>query len=119
MRAVGTATGIGSGKGAGKSPKEKVEGEVKKPLTAKEEESAEEEDKRRRDENAMIGICPFFKQDRGNGRLSCEGGQIKFPDKGARREFIYGLCAHPTAYKTCRMGIALEHYYERKYRNHE
>ena len=65
-------------------------------------------------ENTAIGICPFFRQDRGRGRISCEGAQLTFPDKESRREFVYRLCAHPEGYKNCPLQIALEHYYERK-----
>jgi hypothetical protein len=70
-------------------------------------------------ENTAIGICPFFRQDRGRGRISCEGAQLTFPDKESRREFVYRLCAHPEGYKNCPLQIALEHYYERKYAQNE
>ena len=114
------AQGAAHGAAGAKAPRRKASSDTKKPLRAKKkEESTAEEDRRRRDENSVIGICPFFKQDRGNGRMSCEGGQIRFPDKDTRREFVYTLCAHPTGYKNCRMRIALEHYYERMYQDHE
>ena len=92
----------------------------KKPLENKDFSiSAEGDFGSAREENIAVGICPFFLQDRGNGRVSCEGASLKFPDKEARREFVYRLCAHPDGYKACRMRMALEHYYERKYTDHE
>lgn len=73
----------------------------------------------KKEENIAIGICPFYKQDRGCGRLSCEGANFRFPDVEARREFVYRFCAHPEGYKDCPLRIMLEHYYERKYASHE
>ena len=73
----------------------------------------------KKEENIAIGICPFYKQDRGCGRLSCEGASFRFPDVEARREFVYRFCAHPEGYKDCPLRITLEHYYERKYASHE
>lgn len=26
-----------------------------------------------------VGICPYFKKDRGKGRLNCEGATFRFP----------------------------------------
>lgn len=83
-----------------------------------EEERARKMEKRR-EENIMIGICPFYGQERGNGRVSCEGASFHFPDKVARREYLYTYCAHPEGYKKCPLKIALEHYYERKYAENE
>ncbi len=82
-------------------------------------EEIEMREKARRDENIAVGICPFYKQDRGCGRLSCEGANFHFPDKEARREYVYRLCAHPEGYKSCPLREALEHYYERKYAKNE
>jgi hypothetical protein len=65
-----------------------------------------------------IGICPYFKRDRGNGRVSCEGASFRFPDRLARREYLYRFCAHPEGYKLCPLKVALDHYYERKYDYH-
>ena len=76
-------------------------------------------DEARREENITIGICPFFKQDRGNGRVSCEGANFRFPDKEARREYVYRFCADTDGYKTCPLQIVLDHHYERKYAFHE
>ena len=60
-------------------------------------------------------VCPYFKRDRGGGRVICEGASFKFPDKLSRREYLYRFCAHPEGYKSCPLKIALDHYYERKY----
>ena len=89
---------------------------IKRTLTAEELEIRE---KARREENIAVGICPFYKQDRGGGRLSCEGANFHFPDKEARREYVYRLCAHPEGYKDCPLRVALEHHYERKYAQDE
>ena len=98
----------------------KESGKSKSTLDEKKNSLSPEEAARlAREENIAVGICPFFLQDRGNGRVCCEGASLKFPDKEARREFVYRLCAHPEGYKECRMRLALEHYYERKYEDHE
>lgn len=108
------------GKKSVKFPKRTVRVKEKKPLENKDISLVEKENAQKmRDENTAIGICPFFQQDRGNGRVSCEGAQLKFPDKEARREFVYRLCAHPDGYKECPLRVALEHYYERKYAQNE
>lgn len=62
-----------------------------------------------------IGICPYFKKDRGQGRISCEGATFRFPDTLTRREYVYRFCAHPEGYKACPLKQAMDHYYERKY----
>lgn len=66
-----------------------------------------------------VGICPYFKKDRGKGRLNCEGATFRFPDLLARREYVYRFCAHPEGYKNCPLKIAMDHFYERKYAYHE
>ena len=66
-----------------------------------------------------VGICPYFKKDRGKGNIACEGANFHFPDLLARREFVYRFCAHPQGYKTCALKIAMDHFYERKYTQHE
>lgn len=66
-----------------------------------------------------VGICPYFRQDRGQGRVSCEGAAFRFPDKLARREYVYRFCAHPEGYKDCPLKITMDHFYERKYTYHE
>lgn len=89
---------------------------VKKELTDKENKLINAGDGRAlREENAALGICPYFKSDRGCDRLSCEGAVFHFPDKAARREFVYQFCAHPVGYKACPLQVTLNHYYERKY----
>jgi hypothetical protein len=60
-------------------------------------------------------VCPYFKRDRGGGRVVCEGASFKFPDNLSRREYLYRFCAHPVGYKSCPLKVALDHYYERKY----
>ena len=69
--------------------------------------------------DVQIGICPYFKKDRGRGHINCEGATFRFPDRLARREYVYRFCAHPEGYKTCPLKIAMDHFYERKYANHE
>ena len=63
-----------------------------------------------------VGICPYFQRDRGRGLVYCECARFRFPDKEARREIVYKLCAHPDDYKKCVLKQMLDHYYERKYR---
>ena len=70
-------------------------------------------------EETQVGICPYFKKDRGKGRLSCEGAVLRFPDVLARREYVYRFCAHPEGYKDCPLKITMDHFYERKYAHHE
>lgn len=77
--------------------------------------SPEEKKKQAQDANALEGICPFFQQDRGNNRISCEGGSLRFPDRVARREFVYTYCASFEGCKACPLNRSLEQYYERKY----
>ena len=60
-------------------------------------------------------ICPYYQRDRGNGRIYCECAHFRFPDREARREILYGFCAHPTNYKSCPLKVAMDHFYERKY----
>ena len=58
--------------------------------------------------------CPYFKYEK-QGTTHCECGDFIFPDKQARREIIYGYCAHPRNFERCMFYRALENYYERKY----
>ena len=62
-----------------------------------------------------VGICPYYIRDRGKGVVYCECAKFHFPDKIARREILYGFCAHPDGYKRCVLKQMLDHYYERKY----
>jgi len=49
-------------------------------------------------------------------KIRCECAGFKFPDRIARREIVYGFCAHPTAYKNCPFKQTMDrYYYERKY----
>ncbi len=66
-----------------------------------------------------IQLCPYFKQDRGRGHICCEGATFKFPDKLARREYVYRFCAHPEGYRQCPLKLTMDHFYERKYAYHE
>jgi hypothetical protein len=63
----------------------------------------------------VLGICPYFKRDRGGGVVVCESARFRFPDKLSRREIVYRFCGHPDGYKLCPLKQALDHYYERKY----
>ena len=71
------------------------------------------------EQDTHIGYCPYFYRERSQGVVYCEGARLKFPDKDARREILYRYCAHPEGYKACMLKQALDHYYERKYENHE
>lgn len=62
-----------------------------------------------------LGICPYYQRDRGKGVVYCECARFRFPDKVARREIVYGFCAHPTNYKKCALKQMMDHFYERKY----
>ena len=53
----------------------------------------------RKDSELCVGICPYYLRDRGNGMVYCECARFRFPDKLARREIVYGFCAHPENYK--------------------
>ncbi len=70
---------------------------------------------RRNGAEVCVGICPYYQRDRGNGVIYCECARFRFPDKLARREIIYGFCAHPENYKKCAIKQAMDHFYERKY----
>ena len=65
------------------------------------------------------GICPYFVRERSQGVVSCECARLKFPDRDSRREIVYRYCAHPQGYKACMLKQAMDHYYERKYAQHE
>ena len=72
-----------------------------------------------KEEDPGEAICPYFKKDRGRGRLSCEGAIFHFPDTLARREYVYRFCAHPEGYKDCQLKKTMDHFYERKYAHRE
>lgn len=71
------------------------------------------------EEDGGSGICPYFLRDRGRGQVICECARFRFPDAPARREIVYRFCAHPTGYKACVIKQAMDHYYERRYAEHE
>ena len=73
----------------------------------------------RKASEACVGICPYYLRDRGNGMVYCECARFRFPDKLARREFVYRFCAHPEGYRDCQLKVVMDHYYERKYETHE
>lgn len=60
-------------------------------------------------------ICPYFIRDRGQGIVYCECANFHFPDKLARREYVFHFCGHPTGYKDCPIKQAMDHFYDRKY----
>lgn len=62
-----------------------------------------------------VGICPYYQKDRGQGVIYCECAKFRFPDKIARREIVYGFCAHPEGYKQCALKQMMDRFYERKY----
>ena len=65
---------------------------------------------------AFIGICPYLKDSREVRSVVCECAKFTFPDKYARRDVLYGVCGHPTAWMDCAFKKALDaYYYERKF----
>ena len=60
----------------------------------------------------VAGACPYFRYEKG-GVTYCECGELRFPDRKARREVVYSLCAHPTDFTTCPFKHAMDGYYER------
>lgn len=69
------------------------------------------------DDNSHIPFCPFYTKER-DGKLNCEGGTVKFPDRIARREIVYKYCASPDNYKNCIIYQMLMNYYERMLNNY-
>lgn len=65
------------------------------------------------DDYTHIPYCPFYRKEQ-NGKLYCEGGTVKFPDRIARREIVYEFCASPDNYKNCTICKMLMNYYVRK-----
>ncbi len=62
----------------------------------------------------VAGMCPYFRYEK-SGITYCECGELKFPDRRARRDIVYGYCGHPDDYKRCPFKCALDGYYERRY----
>lgn len=68
-----------------------------------------------KEEESREELCPYFLRDRGKGVIYCECARFHFPDKLARREYVYAFCAHPSGYKQCPIKRAMDHFYDRKY----
>ena len=60
-------------------------------------------------------ICPYFIRDRGKGVIYCECAYFHFPDKLARREYVYTFCGHPAGYKKCPIKQLMDRFYDRMY----
>ena len=63
---------------------------------------------------AIDVMCPYYRYEK-RGIMFCECGELKFPDRIARREIVYAYCAHPTNFEQCPFNRMLENYYERKF----
>ena len=59
-------------------------------------------------------VCPYFRRIR-DGKVLCESGTIKLPDKATLDELVNRHCASED-YKTCSLCRALDAYYEKKYK---
>lgn len=57
--------------------------------------------------------CPFYKREDALS-LFCEGGDFKFHDYKARKEYIQNFCEDIKDWHKCTIACALENYYERK-----
>ena len=64
---------------------------------------------------AFRGTCPYINEVGKEKRIVCEGMKFAFPDKQAKREIIYGYCAHPTGWRECPFKKMMDNFYERKY----
>ena len=64
---------------------------------------------------AFTGMCPYLKDARSMERTICECARFTFPDKISRREVLYGMCGHPSAWRACPFKLAMDHHYDRKY----
>ena len=65
----------------------------------------------------LAGACQYFLHER-DGEAYCEGCRLIFPDKLARREFVYRYCAHPDkGFRDCPVYRFMENYYERQGKN--
>ena len=64
---------------------------------------------------AFRGTCPYINEVGKEKRIVCECMKFSFPDKTAKREIIYGYCAHPTNWKECPFKKMMDNFYERKY----
>lgn len=57
--------------------------------------------------------CPFYMYEK-NGKLSCEGASLKFPDKDARSEYVLKYCTNSYGWRKCPIAHYMENYYFRK-----
>lgn len=64
---------------------------------------------------AFRGVCPYIKELGKDRQLACECASFNFPDIRAKRDVIYGYCAHPEKWKECLFKKAMDNFYERKY----
>ena len=64
---------------------------------------------------AFRGTCPYVNEVGKEKRIVCECMKFSFPDRKAKREIIYGYCAHPTNWKECPFKKMMDNFYERKY----
>ena len=60
----------------------------------------------------LAAMCPYFRYEKA-GITHCECGDLRFPDRKARRDMVYRYCAHPTDYGACPLKRAMDGYYER------
>ncbi len=58
-------------------------------------------------------VCPFYKRKKFLS-LFCEGGEFKFPDNKAQKEFKSDFCTNIKNWHNCSVACMLENYYERK-----
>ena len=66
---------------------------------------------------AIAGTCPYLKKVSDGKNISCECAKFSFPDRIARRDLLYGFCAHPTEFKNCVLKQSMDkYYYERKFK---
>ena len=68
---------------------------------------------------AFAGMCPYLKDARSPERTVCECARFTFPDKATRRELLYGVCGHPSAWKECTFKAIMDRHYDRKYATEE
>ena len=61
-----------------------------------------------------LPVCPFFLKDN-NGKIYCEGGIVKPPDRNTKNEILYKHCTNMDNHKNCTIYQMLSDYYSRKY----
>ena len=67
----------------------------------------------------IAGMCPYFQREQKQKFTYCELVRLKFPDPEARREILYGYCAHPENFRNCMFKQVMDAYYDRKYAEEE